>query len=106
MAPSISLRNSITILKQWGLTMNTQKKKHQQRMAILNHSIARQGSSMTQQWKSGTGNCAFSRIAKGTAYPAMAMLKLPVCKTAGRIERECDVAPKVLGGEAECIVEA
>ena len=59
---------------------------------------------MTKQWKSGTGNCAFDRIVKGTAYPAMAMLKLPVCETAGRIERECDVAPKGLGGEAECVV--
>ena len=61
---------------------------------------------MTKQWKSGTGNCAFGRIVKGTAYPAMAMLKLPVCETAGRIERECDVAPKAIGGEAECVVKA
>ena len=68
--------------------------------------MARQGSSMTNQWKSGTGNCAFSRIAKGTAYPAMAMLKLPVYETAGRIERECDVAPKGVGGEAECVIHA
>ena len=67
---------------------------------------ARQGSSMTKQWKSGTGNCAFGRIVKGTAYPAMAMLKLPVCETAGRIERECDVAPKGVGGEAECVIHA
>ena len=67
---------------------------------------ARQGSSMTEQWKSATGNCAFGRIVKGTAYPAMAMLKLPVYKTAGRIGRECGVAPKAAGGEAECVPEA
>jgi hypothetical protein len=61
---------------------------------------------MTEQWKSVTGNCAFDRIVKGTAYPAMAMLKLLVYETAGRIERECDVTPKAPGGEAECVVEA
>ena len=66
----------------------------------------RQGRSMIEQWKSVTGNCAFDRIVKGTAIPVMAMLKLPVYKTAGRIERECDVTPIAPGGEAECVVEA
>ncbi len=65
-----------------------------------------QGISMTKPWKSGTSNCASGGIVKGIAYLAMAMLKLPVYKTAGRIERECDVAPKVLGREAECVVKA
>ena len=42
--------------------------------------------------------------AKGTAYTVMATLKLPVCETAGRIGRECDVTQKAQGGEAECVV--
>ncbi|MHB8397091.1 MAG: hypothetical protein ACYDAZ_07570 [Thermoplasmataceae archaeon] len=33
---------------------------------------------MTRQWKSETSNFAFGRIMKGTAYVAMAMLKLQV----------------------------
>ena len=59
---------------------------------------ARQGSSMTEQWKFVTGNCAFGRKVKGTAYPAMAMLKLPRYEITGRIEREHDAASRGVMG--------
>ena len=51
---------------------------------------------MTEEWRSVAGNSKFGQIVRATAYPLLALLKLPIYETAGCIERECDVVMKDL----------
>ena len=73
---------------------------------ITVHSTARRGIYMTCQWKFGFGKRGNIRIATGTVMSVRTWLKLPGCKTAGRIKGERISAPlgRIWESRAGCML--